>query len=72
MLLKTNNERVKMIEIKIKMLILFQVLDPLLYNVQNGQTHFKNFAKNAARFIKCVWPLLNIMHERVKTNDSIL
>ena len=32
---------------------------------QNGQTHFKNLqdaAKNAARFLKCVWPFSDIMH----------
>ena len=23
---------------------------------QNRQTHFKNLAANAARFLKCVWP----------------
>ena len=28
---------------------------------QNGQTHFKNRAANAARFLKYVWPLWNIM-----------
>ena len=29
-------------------------LNPLLRNVVNGQTHFKNLAANAARFLKCV------------------
>ena len=33
---------------------------------QNGQTHFKTLAANAARFLKCVWPFWDIMHERVK------
>ena len=35
---------------------------------QNGQAHFKNFAANAARFLRCVWPFWDIMHQRVKTN----
>ena len=34
---------------------------------QNGQTHFKNLAANAARFLKIVWPFWDIMYERVKT-----
>ena len=29
---------------------------------QNGKTHFKNLAANAARFLKCVLPFWNIMH----------
>ena len=29
---------------------------------QNGQTHFKNLAANAARFVKSVWPFHDIMH----------
>ena len=33
---------------------------------QNGQTHFKNLAANAARFLKCAWPFWDIMHQRVK------
>ena len=33
---------------------------------QNGQTHFKNLAGFAARFVKCVWPFWDIMHLRVK------
>ena len=33
---------------------------------QKGQTHFKNLVANAARFLKCVWPFWDIMHERVK------
>ena len=33
---------------------------------QNGQTHFKNLAAFVARFLKCVWPFWDIMHERVK------
>ena len=27
---------------------------------ENGQTHFKNLAENAARFLKCVWPFWDI------------
>ena len=34
---------------------------------QNGQTHFKNPAAFAAKFLKCVWPFWDIMHWRVKT-----
>ena len=33
---------------------------------QNGQIHFKNLAAFNARFLKCVWPFWDIMHERVK------
>ena len=29
---------------------------------ENGQTHFKNLAANAARLLKCVWPFRDIMH----------
>ena len=29
-------------------------LNPLMHKAQNGQTHVKNFAANAARFLKCV------------------
>ena len=31
---------------------------------QNGQTHFKNLAANAARFLNCAWPFWDIMHYR--------
>ena len=33
---------------------------------QNGQTHFKNLAANAARFLKCFWLFWGNMHWRVK------
>ena len=33
---------------------------------QNGQAQFKNLAAFAARFLKCVWPFWEIMHQRVK------
>ena len=33
---------------------------------QNGQTHFKSLAANAARFLKCVWLFWNIIYYRVK------
>ena len=33
---------------------------------QNGQTHFKNLAASAARFLKCIWPFWDIMDQRVK------
>ena len=33
---------------------------------QNGQPHLKNFAKNNARFLKCVWPFWDAMHQRDK------
>ena len=29
---------------------------------QNGQTHFKDVAADAARFLKFVWPFWDIMH----------
>ena len=32
---------------------------------QNGQTHFKNLAAFAVRFLKCMWPFLDIIHFRV-------
>ena len=32
---------------------------------QNGQTHFKNFAANAPKFLKCVWPFWEVMYEKV-------
>ena len=38
---------------------------------QNGQTHFKNLAAFAARFLKCVQPFWDIMHERVNFAFSI-
>ena len=28
---------------------------------QNGQTHIKNIAANAARFLKCVWSFWDII-----------
>ena len=34
---------------------------------QNGQTHFKDFVANPARFLKCVWPFWDIVHYKVKT-----
>ena len=34
---------------------------------ENGQTHHKNLAANAARSLKCVKPFWDIMHQRVKT-----
>ena len=34
---------------------------------QNVQTHLKNVAANAARFLKCVWPFWDIIYSRVKT-----
>ena len=37
---------------------------------QNGQTHFKNLAAFAARFLKCVWPFWDIMHWRVTIYKS--
>ena len=30
------------------------------YMSSNGQTHFKNLAANAGRFLKCVWPFYDI------------
>ena len=35
-------------------------INPLFHNVVNGQTHFKNLAANAARFLKCVCPVYDI------------
>ena len=29
---------------------------------QNGQTHFKNFGAFAERFLKCDWPLRDVIH----------
>ena len=39
---------------------------------QNGQTHLKNLAANAVRFLKGVWPFWVIMHERVKIYENII
>ena len=37
--------------------------NPLMHDVaQNGQSHFKNLAAFAARFLKCVRPFWDIMH----------
>ena len=36
--------------------------NPLMHNAQNCQTHFKNLAAFAARFLKCVLPFWDIMH----------
>ena len=33
---------------------------------QNGQTHFKNLAALATRFLKCTWPFWDMMHLTVK------
>ena len=38
---------------------------------QNDQTHFKNLAANAARFLKCVWSFWDIMHKRVNVFQNI-
>ena len=38
---------------------------------QNRQTQFKNLAANAARFLKCVWPFWDIMHERFKGDKTL-
>ena len=35
-------------------------LNLLLRNVENGQTHIKNLAAFAARFLKCVEPFYDI------------
>ena len=37
--------------------------------LKNSQTYFKNFA--TARFLKYVWPLFKIMHERVYSNTEL-
>ena len=39
---------------------------------QNGQTHFKNLAANAAIFLKCIWPFWDIMHWRVNGSNGYL
>ena len=36
----------------------------------NGETHFKNLAANAARFLKCVWPFYDIAKERLEGNKK--
>ena len=45
---------------------------------QNGQTHLKNLAANAARFLKYVWPFLGqlcikglkVKNGKTKTNSA--
>ena len=41
---------------------------------QNGQTHFKNLAANAERFLNCAWTFWDIMHWRFKEHffDAII
>ena len=34
--------------------------------LQNGQTHFQNIAAFAARFLRYIWPFLELVHKRVK------
>ena len=46
-----QKEEVKRIELTLKCIM-----------SQNGQTHFKNLAVFTARFLKYVWPFLDIMH----------
>ena len=36
---------------------------------ENGSTHFKNPAANAARFLRCAWQFCDIMYYRVNTWD---
>ena len=36
----------------------------------NGETHFKNLAANAARFLKCVWPFYDIAKEMLEGNKK--
>ena len=38
---------------------------------QNGQTHFKNLAAIAARFLQFAWPFWDIMHQSKKSGTSI-
>ena len=37
---------------------------------QNDETHFKNLAAFAARFLKCIWPFWDIIHYRVKQTKT--
>ena len=37
--------------------------------MHNSETHLKNLAAFAARFLKRVWPFWNIMHQRVKAAE---
>ena len=39
-----------------------KAFNPLMYNVPNGQTHFKNLAAFPVRFLKRVWPFWDIMN----------
>ena len=39
------------------------IFNPLMHN---GETHFKNLAVFAGRFLKCVWPFWGIIHWKVK------
>ena len=40
---------------------------PLSAWYPNSQTHFKNPVAKTAKFLKCVWPFSDIIHERVKS-----
>ena len=33
---------------------------------RNGQAQFENLAANASRFLRCVSPFWDVIHERVK------
>ena len=39
-----------------------KIINLLMHKVPKGQTHFKNLAANAARFLKCVWPFWDLMY----------
>ena len=44
------------------LLLIYSYLKSLIIMSQNGQTHCKNLAAFAARFLKCVRPSRGIMH----------
>ena len=51
------------------------IFNPLTHSVpmvHNGQTHLKNLAAFTARFFKCVWPLWEIIHKRIKNWGAIV
>lgn len=41
--------------------------NPLIHNAPKNQTYFKNLGAFAAKFLKCVIPFWDVLHERVNT-----
>ena len=44
--------------------------NPLMHNVPKW-SNFKDLAAFAARFLKCVWPFWDVMHQKVKNGNTL-